>query len=90
MKICSRKKIVIALAFFCVSFYMPFALAVTFQPGSRQRPVSEVTAPPHPTIQVREPDYHFGEVQEGAEIEHEFTVRNTGNAVLNIERVRVD
>ena len=44
----------------------------------------------HSSIQVKEPEYSFGEVQEGAEVEHEFTVNNTGKAVLNIERVRVD
>jgi len=27
---------------------------------------------------------------EGTEIEHEFTVRNTGKVPLNIERVRVE
>jgi hypothetical protein len=43
-----------------------------------------------PSIQVKELDYNFGEILEGTEVEHEFTVRNTGTAVLNIERVQVD
>jgi len=54
-------------------------------PGAKPQ-ASEATA--QPSIQIKEPEYNFGEVMEGAEIEHEFTVRNTGKALLNIERVR--
>jgi hypothetical protein len=41
-----------------------------------------------PKFQVEEPTHDFGEVLEGAEVEHEFVVKNTGNAVLQIEQVR--
>jgi len=87
MKTCSPQKTVVAFALLCISFCIPSASAVTVQPGPVLR-YSEAQA--HPSIQVKEPEYNFGEVQEGAEVEHQFTVSNPGNAVLNIERVRVD
>jgi len=87
MKTCSRKNTAIAFALLCISFCVSSASAVTVQPGPTQRS-SELNA--HPTIQVKEPEYNFGEVQEGSEVEHQFTVGNPGNTALNIERVRVD
>ena len=86
MKTCFRKITVVAFAFLCFSFFITSASPVTTPAGSTER-VSGVQA--HPSLQVKEPDYDFGVVQEGAEVEHEFTVSNTGNAVLDIERVRV-
>jgi len=86
MKTCFRKKNVVGLTFLCILFHITSALAVTTTPGPAQRPSEDKT---HPTIQVKEPDFNFGVVLEGTEVEHEFTVSNTGNAVLNIERVRV-
>jgi hypothetical protein len=56
-------------------------------PGSKQQ-ASQATA--QPTIQIKQPEYDFGVVLEGTEVEHEFTVRNTGKVLLNIERVRVE
>jgi hypothetical protein len=55
---------------------------------SAKHQASEATA--QPSIQIKYPEYDFGEVLEGTEIEHEFTVRNTGTVLLNIERVRVE
>ncbi len=89
MKTCARKKIVIAFAFLCISFCLPPAFAATMPPGPKQQaPEPEVKA--YPSLQVKQPYYNFGEIQEGAEVEHEFTVSNKGREVLNIERVRVD
>ncbi|MFZ0930294.1 MAG: DUF1573 domain-containing protein [Syntrophobacteraceae bacterium] len=84
MKICARKKTTIAAAL-CIAFCFSPAFAAT-TPSSAKPQASEATA--QPSIQIKEPEYNFGEVMEGAEIEHEFTVRNTGKALLNIERVR--
>ncbi len=42
-----------------------------------------------PAIQVKETVFSFGESKEGSIIEHDFVVRNTGKAVLNIDKVRV-
>lgn len=40
-----------------------------------------------PVIEIAEPTYDFGEVMEDAEISHDFIVKNTGKAVLQIEKV---
>jgi len=88
MKTRFRKPTVAAGVFLCIFFFITTASAVTAPQGSTQKGPLEVQAP-HPSLQVKEPDYNFGQVQEGTEVEHEFTVSNTGNAVLNIERVRV-
>jgi Protein of unknown function (DUF1573) len=87
MKIYARKKTILALAFLCISFYFPPAFATTQSPVPKQQ-APEAKA--HPSMQVKDPDYNFGKIMEGSEIEHEFSVRNTGKKVLNIERVRVD
>jgi hypothetical protein len=85
MKSCARKKTTIAAAL-CIAFYFSPAFAVTTSPRAKHQ-ASEATA--HPSIQIKHTEYDFGVVLEGAEIEHEFTVRNTGNVLLSIERVKV-
>ncbi|HIJ68538.1 MAG TPA: DUF1573 domain-containing protein [Deltaproteobacteria bacterium] len=86
MKTCARKKTAIAVALFIAFCFSP-AFAVTVSPGSKQQ-ASQATA--QPTIQIKQPEYDFGVVLEGTEVEHEFTVRNTGKVLLNIDRVRVE
>lgn len=46
------------------------------------------TASAHPSIQVKEPTYNFGEVTESEEVEHAYPVKNTGKATLEIDRVQ--
>lgn len=41
-----------------------------------------------PAIQVLDKAFDFGEVLEGAEVTHVFTVKNTGEAMLQITQVR--
>lgn len=41
-----------------------------------------------PSMQVPDATYDFGEVLEGAEVEHDFVVKNTGKGVLQIDQVR--
>ncbi len=86
MKTCARKKTAIAVGL-CIAFCFAPALAATMPPGVKHQD-PETTA--QPSIQIKGPEYDFGEVMEGAAIEHEFTVRNTGKVLLNIERVRVE
>ncbi len=57
-------------------------------PVAEKQPAADVR--PHPLIEVKELEYNFGRIMEGNEIEHEFTVKNAGNAELRIEDVRVD
>lgn len=87
MKTCARRKTLLAVAVVCILFCLPSAFAVTRGPAKVQQ-ASEVKA--QPSIQAKELDYNFGEVLEGTEVEHEFTVKNSGTADLNIERVQVD
>ena len=54
---------------------------------------STSSAPPvvseaSPSISVAEDVYDFGEVTEGGEVIHDFTVKNTGQAPLEIKQVR--
>jgi len=50
---------------------------------------SPQTAPQEtPSIQMPEMLFNFGEVMEGSEIVHEFTVKNTGKGALQINQVR--
>lgn len=68
-----------------------FALSGTVEcstPDPQAPPSQGAVYPDTPSIQVPDPNHHFGEVLEGAEVVHEFTVRNTGKAVLNIREVR--
>ena len=41
-----------------------------------------------PVINVPEPSHYLGEVPEGIVINHDFKIKNTGEDVLRIERVR--
>ncbi|NSW85603.1 MAG: DUF1573 domain-containing protein [Syntrophobacteraceae bacterium] len=42
----------------------------------------------NPSIQISETVFDFGEVVEGAMVEHEFAVKNTGKGTLEIDQVR--
>jgi hypothetical protein len=63
------------------------AFAATVAPSKKQS-ASEVKN--RPLIQVKELEYNFGEILEGVEPEHEFTIKNIGTADLDISNVRVD
>lgn len=41
-----------------------------------------------PSIQVPSPTHDFGEVPEGAEVTHDFVIKNTGKAPLEIQQVK--
>ncbi len=80
------KNTVLCFVIFCISFYVPSALAAATSQSKKEQ-----TAPANqPSIQVKNPDYNFGEIMEGSEVEHEFTVKNTGKEPLKIARVRVE
>ncbi len=53
-------------------------------PSSAQAVATEASA----SIQLPETSFDFGEAVEGSEVMHEFVVKNTGNAVLQIQQVR--
>lgn len=80
MMLCNRKKIVFLLAG-CLLVFASF-LGV---PGAKE---AEHGPQGQPLIYIPQVSYDFGEKMEGAEIEHDFTVRNTGVGALNIDRVK--
>jgi len=41
-----------------------------------------------PRLALDERDFDFGRVKEGSHVSHEFTVKNQGNAVLEIEKIQ--
>lgn len=41
-----------------------------------------------PVVEITEKEYDFGLVVDGQEIEHNFIVRNTGPATLEIQKVK--
>ena len=73
---------VLAITFLCT------CPALAAAPASVKKAVCEIK--PRPLIQVKEVEYNFGEILEGQETEHEFTIKNIGSADLNITNVRVD
>lgn len=44
--------------------------------------------PKGPQIEIKEANYDFGKVFEGAKLQHVFEVRNTGDAALDILRIQ--
>jgi hypothetical protein len=61
----------------------PSGEKITPQKPTLAAPTAEV-----PSMQVPETTYDFGEVMEGGEVSHDFKVKNTGKAVLQIDQVR--
>jgi len=53
-------------------------------------PAADVGSPAKPSLSLPSTSYDFGEVMEGAVVEHDFIVRNTGNATLEIRKVSRD
>jgi hypothetical protein len=53
-------------------------------------PAANAQSPPKPSLSIPSTGYDFGEVMEGAVVEHHFLVRNTGNATLEIRKVSRD
>ena len=51
---------------------------------------ADVEAAGRSSISVPSTTFDFGEVMEGAEVEHDFIVKNTGNATLEIRKVSRD
>jgi hypothetical protein len=60
-----------------------------FPPASRaQEEQGAAPAPPAPRIEVDSKEIDLGRVVRGEDVQGSFTVRNAGNAVLNIVKVK--
>jgi hypothetical protein len=41
-----------------------------------------------PAIQIAAPDHDFGEVEEGTLVVHDYSIKNTGQGILEIKEVQ--
>jgi len=83
------------VCFLCLWFFgIGGAFAADPAPASNKKPPASTEPAPaggaseNPSIQIPQPIFDFGEVIEGAEIVHEFVIKNTGRAELVINQVR--
>jgi hypothetical protein len=75
---------------FLLTFLIPGGVSAGDAPSTRSVDAQgiQAQAPQEgPVIEIAEPTYDFGEAMEDAEISHDFIVKNTGKAVLQIEKV---
>ena len=56
--------------------------------ASQPKPATQAVPQNAPSIQIPEATYDFGEVAEGKEVVHDFKIKNTGKAELQIDQVR--
>ena len=84
MKIITKKSTLFSIVLISIIVFAPLAFAAKPQAKKQQDTHGQ------PSIQVKELTYNFGEILEGNQVEHQFTMKNVGTAVLNIARVRVD
>ncbi|GKT07922.1 hypothetical protein DSTSK_12270 [Desulforhabdus sp. TSK] len=75
---------------FLLTFLIPGGVSAGDAPSTRgaDTPSAQAQAlQDGPVIEIAEPTHDFGEAMEDAEISHDFIVKNTGKAVLQIEKV---
>ncbi|MEW6185361.1 MAG: hypothetical protein AB1585_06440 [Thermodesulfobacteriota bacterium] len=65
--------------------FLLFALLAGWKVWAPGLTFSQVSGP---SIQIPMADFHFGEVKEGTLMSHDFPVKNTGSAILEILQVR--
>lgn len=78
------------LFLFVLAFLIPGGASAGDAPSTRSAVTqsAQAQAPQEgPVIEIAEPVFDFGEAMEDAEISHDFIVKNTGKAVLQIEKV---
>ncbi len=73
-----------------VSGLLLIALAFSCGCNRKETPAKETNTEPvvlgKPVITAVEPEYKFGTVKQGAEVEHTFKIKNTGDQNLVIEK----
>jgi hypothetical protein len=55
---------------------------------AQPKPAAPAASQDGPAIQVPEATYDFGEALEGVEVSHDYKIKNTGKAELQITQVR--
>ena len=89
---CNIKKVFYVIVTFCF-LALSFPFHSWSEEGSKSTPKDQDTqaqapAQKHPQISFDSKRYDVGEVWEGEMISHTFTVKNTGEAQLDIYRVK--
>ena len=56
--------------------------------ASQAKPATQAVPQNAPVIQIPQATFDFGDVPEGVEVVHDFKIKNTGKAELQIEQVR--
>lgn len=75
--------------FFCLIAVLLLNLASVLSVSAAQASSQgQLSSGGQPSIDISHFSYDFGEAMEGAEVEHDFQVRNTGIGFLNIDRVK--
>lgn len=82
----SFKRSILLCALVCLVALVPNLQAAS--DGSQKNSTSPESSKGSPVISVPESTYDFGEINEGGEVSHDFLIRNTGNATLDINQVR--
>lgn len=83
-------KVLLLAAFWSISIGFVHAANPADPPAVSQAPpaASDNAAGQASAIEVPETAYDFGEAMEGEVVKHDFLVKNTGAAVLEIKQVR--
>ncbi len=86
MRLSLQKQVIFLIAaLFCIS-----GAAVASSADSAAKSQAKPGSTDQPAIKISETTYNFGQILEGNVAKHDFPVRNTGTAVLKINRVRTD
>lgn len=82
------KKLCLFLLVFCWWATSVHAAAPSAKPAKGKPQTAAPAARNTPAIDIPETTFDFGEVFEGAEVTHDFIVKNAGKAELLIDQVR--
>jgi hypothetical protein len=80
-----KKCVYLCIGVFLVTALFSFNKLRAEEKGEQSTPASKQD---QPHLSLDAPQFDAGEVDEGAVIVHGFTVKNTGRAPLNIEKVK--
>jgi hypothetical protein len=69
-------------------FWINFACAAEQAGKAPEQTAAPETARGAPAISIPETSHDFGEIGEGTPVSHDFLVKNTGNATLEIQKVQ--
>jgi hypothetical protein len=87
-KSCLFILVILAWCFCLTSAHAAGRAANPAQPKPEAPAAAPATSQDAPAIQAPEATYDFGEALEGVEVSHDYKIKNTGKAELQITQVR--